>query len=133
VQGVRKDIWFSQEDGSRLHTRIESQSLFTLHPKGNRLEVVEELQKNPLLDKTASTLLQERAPMQQMRYLEADTGTYLYSTQQFIAQSVAISLSVSWPRLSLEQDPSSAFCPWYRARCLLCGFGKVAPIPSEKL
>ncbi|MFI5334646.1 MAG: hypothetical protein ACHQT8_05740, partial [Chlamydiales bacterium] len=45
-QGVRKDIWFAQEDGTRLQTRIESRSyLLTLQPKGNRFEAVEELQK----------------------------------------------------------------------------------------
>lgn len=111
-QGVRKDIWFSQEDGSRLHTRIESQSsLLTLHPKGNRLEVVEELQKiHCWMQDRLYTVAGTGAPMQQMRYLEADTGTYLYSTQQFVAQSVTISLfRLPGHVLSLEQDPSSAF------------------------
>lgn len=111
-QGVRKDIWFAQEDGSRLQTRIESQSsLLTLHPKGNRFEVIEELQKiRCWMQDRLYTVAGTGSSMQQMRYLEADTGTYLYSTQQFAAQSVALSLfRLPGHALILNQDPSSAF------------------------
>src|ERR1700679_928697 len=39
-EGVRKDIWFSQEDGSRLHYRMESaSSLLSLVPQGDKMEV----------------------------------------------------------------------------------------------
>lgn len=92
-QGVRKDIWFSQEDGSRLRTRIESvSSLLTLHPKEHNFEVVEELQKIRCWMQDRLYAGDGGKPMQQMRYLEADSGTYLYTTQQFNAETVALSL-----------------------------------------
>ncbi|MBI2742937.1 MAG: hypothetical protein HYX48_03375 [Chlamydiales bacterium] len=109
-QGVRKDIWFTQEDSSRLHTRIESaSSLLTIQPKGSSFEIVEELQK-------IHCWMQDRLiaeggkPMQQMRYFEADRGTYLYTTQQFLAQNVAISLfRLPGQTLTFDQSRTAPF------------------------
>jgi hypothetical protein len=101
--GVRKDIWFTQEDKSRLHYRIESQSsTLTLIPVENKLEIIENLDKikcgmQEKLFVTGTT------PTQQLRFLEADQGIYRYSTQQFIAESVTLSLY----RLPGHQLPST--------------------------
>lgn len=110
-QGVRKDIWFTQEDGQRLRTRIESSSsVLTIRPKEHNFEVVEELQKIHCWMQDRIYLADGGKPMQQMRYFEADRGTYLYTTQQFLAQSVAISLfRLPGHSLVLDQSPSSAF------------------------
>ncbi len=93
-RGICKEIWAAQEDGTRTQTRIESDSsVLTLHPKGNRLEIVEDLYKIRFWMQDRLYLSSDgKKPLQQMRYLEADTGTYLYNTQQFLAQTVALSL-----------------------------------------
>ncbi len=93
-QGVVKEIYFAQEDHSRLHYRIESDSsLLTLKPEGTRFDLIEKLEKMRcwMQDKLESPTAQN-GPMQQMRYLEAEDGIYRYTTQQFLAQSVGLSL-----------------------------------------
>jgi hypothetical protein len=93
--GVRKDIFFAQEDASRLHYRLESDtSILTLSPGEEKMEVIETLEK-------IRCSMQDRlyvagdgfTPMQQVRYLQANEGIYKYHTQQFIAQSVDLSFS----------------------------------------
>ncbi len=87
-QGVVKEIYFAQPDGSRLHYRIESQSSqLTLKPEGSHFDLIEQLQDMRcwMQDKFVSS-------SQQVRYLEAAEGIYRYSAQQFLAQSVALSL-----------------------------------------
>ena len=110
-QGVRKDIWFSQEDKSRLHTRIESaSSLLTIQPKEHNYEVIEELQKIHCWMQDRVYVGEGGKPMQQMRYIEADSGTYLYTTQQFLAQTVVLSLfRLPGHSLLINQDQSAAF------------------------
>jgi hypothetical protein len=113
-QGVCKDIWVVQDDGTRLQTRIESDSsILTLHPQGtsgNRYEIVEDLHKIRFWMQDRLFAAQGGVPTQQMRYLEADTGTYLYSTQQFLAQTVTLSLyRLPGHVLNLKQDINSAF------------------------
>lgn len=93
-KGVRKEIWFSQDDCSRLHYQISSEgSLLTLTPIKNKFEIVEELTgiKCWMQDK----LYEEdhgSTPMQQSRYIEAEEGHYRYSTQEFTANGVTLSL-----------------------------------------
>lgn len=93
-KGVRKDIWFAQDDDSRLQYRIESvASVLTLLPVKNKFEVIETLQniKCWTQDKlyfTGAAL----EPMQQARYLEANEGIYHYGSQQFNAQGVTLSI-----------------------------------------
>jgi len=89
---VRKDIWFSQDDSSRLHYQIASeQSQLTLSPMKNKFEIIEALQdiKCWMQDKLFT---EEEQPMQQTRYIEADTGLYRYTTQEFTANGVTLSL-----------------------------------------
>ena len=109
-EGVRKDIWFSQEDRSRLHYRIDSEaSTLTLLPIDDKLDIIENLEhlKCWMQDKLYET---GGAPMQQMRFFEADAGTYQYTTQQFLAQTVALSLfRVPGHNLPLRFDPAAAF------------------------
>ena len=93
-KGVRKDIWVSQEDQSRLQYRIDSvSSVLTLIPKKGKFEVVENLEniKCWMQDKLYFATGKEEA-MQQTRYLEADSGEYRFNTQEFIAQKVGLSL-----------------------------------------
>ncbi|HSX04232.1 MAG TPA: hypothetical protein VLG76_05835 [Rhabdochlamydiaceae bacterium] len=93
-KGVRKDIWFAQDDDTRLQYRIESiTSTLTLLPIKNKFEVVETLGKVKCW--TQDKLYfngNENEPMQQARYLEANEGIYHYSSQQFNAQGVSLSL-----------------------------------------
>jgi hypothetical protein len=93
-KGVVKEIYFTQEDNTRLHYRIESESsVLTLKPEGNRFDLIEKLEKikcwmqDKLYYKTLGT-----DPMQQVRFLEAGDGIYRYTSQQFLAQSVGLSL-----------------------------------------
>lgn len=85
---VRKDIWFSQNDGSRLHYQIASAgSLLSLTPVDNKFDIVESLQgvKCWMQDKLSDD-------GQQARLIEAETGLYRYTTQEFTANSVLLSL-----------------------------------------
>lgn len=110
-QGVCKDLWVSQEDKTRLHYRIESRSsLLTLVPEGNKVDMIENLEgiKCWVQDKLVGT--PQDQPTQQIRFFEADHGTYCYTSQQFIAQSVALSL-LRLPGHQLPSciDPQSVF------------------------
>ena len=91
-QKVRKDIWFTQDDESRLHYSIESaRSLLTLIPIHNHFEVVETLQGIRCLMQDKLYTEQE-SPLQQVRLLQADEGLYRYTTQEFTASGVDLSL-----------------------------------------
>lgn len=107
--GVSKDIWFSQDDSSRLHYQIASKSsTLTLTPIGNKFEIVETLDgiqcwmQDKLFTDTASL-----KPMQQTRFIEAETGHYRYTTQEFKADNVALSLfrlpGHSLPKKNIDQ------------------------------
>ena len=90
---VRKDIWYL--DGTRrLHYRIESDaSTLTLVPMNQKIDIIENLQKIRcwMQDKIYEAPGTQTA-MQQIRYFEADKGSYQYTTQQFLAQTVTLSL-----------------------------------------
>src|ERR1043165_6492822 len=93
-KGVVKEIWFSQEDNSRLHYRIFSESsLLTIRPEASSFDLVEKLEKikcwmqDKLYEPTEGA-----GPMQQIRFLAAEEGLYRYASQEFIAQTVALSL-----------------------------------------
>jgi len=108
--GVRKDLWLSQPDHSRLHYRIDSKSsVLTLLPIDDRVDIIENLQhiKCWMQDKL---YVQGDVVMQQMRFFEADQGIYQYSTQRFAANSVILSLfRVPGIQLPGSVDPSKAF------------------------
>lgn len=93
-QGVVKEIFFSQEDHSRLHYRIFSESsLLTIKPEGKSFDLIEKLEK-------IKCWMQDKlyepspggGPMQQIRFLAAEEGLYRYTSQEFLAQTVALSL-----------------------------------------
>lgn len=91
---VRKDIWFSQDDSSRLHYQIASESSqLTLTPIKNRFEIVETLDgiKCWMQDKLMKEGAEED-PVQQARLIEAKSGIYRHSTQEFLASGVELSL-----------------------------------------
>jgi hypothetical protein len=108
--GVRKDLWLSQQDHSRLHYRIDSKSsVLTLLPIDDKVDIIENLQhiKCWMQDKLYA---QGDVVMQQMRFFEADQGIYQYSTQRFAANSVILSLfRVPGIQLPGSVDPSKAF------------------------
>ncbi len=108
--GVRKDLWLSQQDKSRLHYRIDSKSsVLTLLPIDDKVDIIENLQqiKCWMQDKLYP---QGNVVMQQMRFFEADQGIYQYSTQRFAANSVALSLfRLPGIQLPTTIDPSKAF------------------------
>jgi hypothetical protein len=107
---VRKDLWLSQQDKSRLHYRIDSKSsVLTLLPIDDKVDIIENLQQIQcwMQDKLYA---QGNVPMQQMRFFEADQGIYQYSTQRFAANSVALSLfRVPGTALPGAVDPKTAF------------------------
>lgn len=93
-KGVVKEIWFSQEDNSRLHYRIFSESsLLTIKPEGNSFDLIEKLEKIKcwMQDKLYAPAA-GGSPMQQIRFLAAEEGLYRYTSQEFLAQSVALSM-----------------------------------------
>ncbi len=108
--GVRKDLWLSQQDHSRLHYRIDSKSsVLTLLPIDDKVDIIENLQhiKCWMQDKL---YVQGDVVMQQMRFFEADQGIYQYSTQRFAANSVILSLfRVPGVQLPGSIDLSKAF------------------------
>jgi len=108
--GVRKDLWLSQQDHSRLHYRIDSKSsVLTLLPIDDKVDIIENLQhiKCWMQDKLYAD---GDVVMQQMRFFEADQGIYQYSTQRFAANSVILSLfRVPGIQLPTAVDPSQAF------------------------
>lgn len=90
--GVRKDLWIAQEGGVRLHNRIESaSSTLTLTPVDDHMEIIENLNNIhcAMQDKVST---QAGKWSQQVRYFDAGTGIYQYSTNRFTAQTVALSL-----------------------------------------
>jgi len=109
-ENVCKDIWFAQEDRLQLHTRIESQaSTLTFLPSDEKVDIIENLEKircwmQDRLYKEGNT------PMQEMRYFEAETGTYQYTTQHFLASTVAMSLfKMQGHGFTLSPHPNTAF------------------------
>jgi hypothetical protein len=108
-KGVSKEIWFSQDDSSRLHYQISSEgSLLTLTPFKNKFEIVEVLSgikcwmQDKLYEETNNM-----TPMQQTRFIEAEEGQYRYTTQEFTANGVTLSL-FRLPGHELPQDSVNA-------------------------
>lgn len=95
-KNVKKEIYFVQEDNTRLHYRIYSEkSLLTVQPqKGEKkIEFNEKLEKIKCWMQDKLYYLSPGVePMQQIRFLEAEDGLYCYTSQQFLAQSVTLSL-----------------------------------------
>ena len=74
------------------------------------MEVVENLQNLQCWMQDRLYVEPELGEMQQVRFLKAAQGTYRYSTQQFLAQTVALSLfRLPGHTLSTTSDPSLAF------------------------
>lgn len=89
---VTKNIWLTQDDNSRLHNRIKSQSSWLmLKPDGKKLKLVEELDQISCLMQER-IYYNERIPMQQVRLLEASSGEYQFAQKQLVSQEVNISV-----------------------------------------
>ncbi len=109
-QGVRKDLWVSQEDGKRLQYRIDSESsVLTLIPKADKLDIVENLRGIQCWMQDKLYVL-DKKPMQQMRFFEAEEGVYRYSSQEFLAKTVSLSFfRLPGSTLPLTSNPTAAF------------------------
>ena len=107
--GVCKDIWFTQEDSSRLHTRIESEiSHLTLLPIERKIDIIENLEH--LKCWMQEKLSTEGPAMQQVRYFEARQGLYQHLSQEFLANNVSLSLyRLPSHTLPLKTIASAAF------------------------
>lgn len=104
---VQKDIWFTTNERDRLHYRILSESsLLTLTPVQNHIEVVESLKGITcwMQDK----LVKNSEPLQQVRLFKAKDGIYRYGCQEFIANSVQLSLfrlpGHDFPKKTLDEN-----------------------------
>nr|MCH9631333.1 hypothetical protein [Chlamydiia bacterium] len=91
---IQKDIW-QQDDRGRLHYRINAEkSTLYLKPQKNKIEMHEEMEK-------ISCLLQEKIyyqsgnPMQELRAIIADHGTYDFSKHEFLAETVFLDFYTS--------------------------------------
>lgn len=88
--GVSKDLWIANKEGERRHHHITSpHSTLVLVKKGREVELIEEM-------KEMRCYLQDRVEkrgeewVQNMRYLEAEEGTYRYSDQLFDAHRLSL-------------------------------------------
>jgi hypothetical protein len=90
--GVRKDLWITQADGKRLHDRIESgSSTLTLTPVDDHLDIIEHL--NQIHCSMQDKISEENGKLfQQVRYFDANSGIYQYSTNRFTAEAVSLAL-----------------------------------------
>lgn len=110
-QQVSKEIWFTQEDKSRLQYRIFGKtSLLTLEPNGKKILVLENLHDLKCFMQDKLYFAAQKQPMQQMRFWEADRGIYRYTNQQLVAEDVNISI-FRLPDHALPKtcDPTVAF------------------------
>lgn len=110
-EGVVKEIYFSEPNGTRLRYRIESAfSQLTLRPEGSHFDLIEQLHDVHCWMQDALTVNAQGNPLQQLRYLEAAQGIYRYSAQQFLAKSVALSLyQLNHHALPIDLSASNPF------------------------
>ncbi len=131
-KGVVKDIWFTQEDQSRLHYRIFSESsLLTIKPKGKSFDLIEKLEKiNGWMQDKLIPATGGSGPAQQTRFFAAEEGLYRYATQEFLAQSVALSLF----RLQGHELPQETPCtkPFLKGRAEDVSFAVSGKSPQFK-
>lgn len=109
-QGVRKDLWVSQEEGKRLQYRIDSESsVLNLIPNAEKFDIVENLRGIQcwMQDKL---YVANKKNMQQIRFFEAEEGVYRYSSQEFLAKTVSLSFfRLPGSTLPLTSNPTAAF------------------------
>ncbi len=108
---VGKDIWFSEEDGSRLQYRIESASSFLqLEPKGKKIDIIEHLEQMRcwMQDKLLHSPNSQEM-LQHTRYFTAREGTYHFLSQLLVAERATLSLY----RMPGEFLPTTGSMPEY--------------------
>ncbi len=90
--GVRKDLWITQPDGKRLHDCIVSaSSTLTLTPIDDHMDIIEHL--NQIHCSMQEKISEENGKtIQQVRYFDANSGIYQYSTNRFTAEAVSLAL-----------------------------------------
>ena len=107
--GAAKDLWKLGEDGGvRLHYHIESPySILTAYPQGSSYELVERMNGIKCYFQENVDLDQSR---QQIRYFQADRGSYSYGKQSFTAESVLITVSqTAGNELQMNINPTEIF------------------------
>lgn len=106
--GVQKDLWMADEKTRLHHQMVSPRSVLTAFPKGNNFELVEEMQG-------MKCYLQENVEkdgrvMQQIRFIESESGTYHFSSQHFTAHEVFLALfRLPGSALETRLDFSEAF------------------------
>lgn len=89
-----KDIWLTQDNEERLHHKIKaSSSILTIIPKNNKFEIVESL--NGLtcwMQDKLYEMPETHDKMQQLRFIEANEGSFSYRSQEFNAQNASVFL-----------------------------------------
>ena len=122
---VQKDLWIFNE-GFRLHHRMESpRSILTIYPKGDRCELVEEMQDMKCY--LQENVQMEGRSMQQIRFIASASGTYYYSNQYFDAHQVFLALfRIPGNRLETELDFNEAFLKGV-AQDVLLSFAEAPP------
>ena len=103
--GVQKDLWMADDKECLHHRMMSPRSILTAYPKGENFELVEEMQG-------MKCYLQEEVEngMQQIRFIESESGTYRYSNQYFDAHQVFLALfRVPGSTLETTLDLNSAF------------------------
>lgn len=107
-KSVRKDAFFTQADGTRLHYRIDSDSsTLYLHPIDHKFDIVEDL-------KGIRCTMQEKitvSPLsQQLKFFRAEEGIWSYAKQEFKAKSVNLfMLKLPGAELPVQTDENAAF------------------------
>ncbi|NDD58199.1 MAG: hypothetical protein EBZ47_02955 [Chlamydiae bacterium] len=89
---VTKDIWFAQEDHTRLHNHLESStSILLFKPEGKNMNIIEKLQ-NVRCWMQEKLIEDSKSPYQLLRFVQAAEGEYSLSEQSFTASKAKLAL-----------------------------------------
>lgn len=105
---VQKDLWISSDDSRLHHQMISPYSTLVASPKGNHVELIEVMQgmKCYLQEKIET----EKDPVQHIRLIESDLGTYRYADHHFDAPQVFLALfRLPGNHLNTHLDLDTAF------------------------
>ncbi len=91
-EGVCKEIWLAEEEGLRKSNRIKSRfSKLSLLPQEEKIDIIESMYQ--IRGWIQEKLYQEGSTVsQQLRYFEAEHGTYQYIPQTFVTGNLSLSL-----------------------------------------
>lgn len=129
-QKVQKEIWFSKDPHTRLHYKLCSAgSTLTLTPVASHFEIVESLQGVLCwMQDQLEGGCDGKAPSQQARLIEAESGVYRHSALEFCAKSAHLSLfNLSGHTLPQTPPPKSQALLTGKARDITFALKSKAP------